>query len=61
MNTCKVAVAGAGLAGLYTAYLLNKAGIDGRVMEARERIGGRILTVDETGGLSKGGFDLSPS
>lgn len=42
----KVVVIGAGLAGLTTAYRLNKAGIDVDIYEARPRIGGRIFTVD---------------
>lgn len=56
-----VAIAGGGLAGLYAAHLLHAAGIDFRMMEARERLGGRILTADETGALSEDGFDLGPS
>jgi monoamine oxidase len=48
-----VLIIGAGLAGLYTARLLHRAGVSCAVLEARDRIGGRILTHD--------GFDLGPS
>jgi monoamine oxidase len=48
-----VIIIGAGLAGLYTARLLHRVGVSCTVLEARDRIGGRILTVN--------GFDLGPS
>lgn len=48
-----VAIIGGGLAGLYAARLLHAAGIDCRLLEARDRLGGRILSSD--------GFDLGPS
>jgi len=41
----KVLIIGAGLAGLTTAYKLHKHDIDVTIVEARSRIGGRILTV----------------
>ncbi|WP_059360603.1 flavin monoamine oxidase family protein [Parachlamydia acanthamoebae] len=41
----KVAVIGAGLAGLTAAYRLQQKGMDVDVYEARDRVGGRILTV----------------
>lgn len=41
----RVAVAGAGLAGLAAAWALERRGADVRVFEARERVGGRVLTV----------------
>jgi len=40
----KVAVIGAGIAGLTAAYRLHQADIDVHVYEARGRVGGRILT-----------------
>jgi monoamine oxidase len=40
----QVAIIGAGLAGLYTAWLLEQAGVSCYVLEARERHGGRILS-----------------
>ncbi len=56
-----VVIIGAGLSGLYAARLLHAAGIQVRILEARDRIGGRILTVDEAGRPSVDGFDLGPS
>src|SRR5206468_3292869 len=40
----RVLVIGAGLAGLSCAYELNEAGYDVTVVEARDRIGGRVLS-----------------
>jgi monoamine oxidase len=61
MSKKQVVVIGAGLAGLYTAHALHSSGIDVLVVEARDRIGGRILTVDESGQATDDGFDLGPS
>ncbi|MCZ4432055.1 FAD-dependent oxidoreductase [Agrobacterium sp. SOY23] len=61
MNSSKVAVVGAGLAGLYTAQALHAAGVDVLLLEGRNRLGGRILTVDDGGTPSDDGFDLGPS
>ena len=41
----RVVVVGAGLAGLTAAYELGRAGFDVTVLEARDRIGGRVYTV----------------
>ncbi len=41
----RITIIGAGLTGLSIAYLLKKEGISSQIIEARERIGGRILTV----------------
>src|SRR4029078_1821709 len=41
----KVVILGAGVAGLSAAYELTRAGYDCIVLEARERVGGRIFTV----------------
>lgn len=57
----KVAIVGAGLAGLTAARLLSAAGVDFVIVEARARFGGRILTADEGGVPSEDGFDLGPS
>lgn len=56
-----VALIGGGLAGLHAARLLHAAGVDFQLFEARDRLGGRILTADEHGRASDDGFDLGPS
>ncbi len=61
MTDTTVAIIGAGLAGLHAAHLLHRAGVDFDLFEARDHAGGRILTVDEQGGLADDGFDLGPS
>ena len=61
MMRAPVAIIGGGLAGLCAARLLRKAGIEFVLVEARDRLGGRILTADETGRPSDDGFDLGPS
>lgn len=57
----RVVVIGAGLAGLSAARRLHAAAIPCLVVDARDRIGGRILTVDHTGAPHEDGFDLGPS
>ncbi|MFT4032951.1 MAG: flavin monoamine oxidase family protein [Siphonobacter sp.] len=44
-NSKKVIILGAGLAGMSAAYELGKLGYDCTLLEARERVGGRIWTV----------------
>ncbi|WP_349963228.1 FAD-dependent oxidoreductase [Rhizobium sp. ZPR3] len=61
MSTCKVAIIGAGLSGLYTAQKLHAAGVDVLLIEARDRTGGRILTAGEDAMPAADGFDLGPS
>jgi monoamine oxidase len=55
MSQRKIAIVGGGLAGLYAAYRLHRAGIDFDLFEARNRLGGRILST------ARGGLDLGPT
>jgi monoamine oxidase len=57
----QVAIVGGGLAGLRAARLLHEAGVEFVLVEARDRLGGRILTVDHAGQPAEDGFDLGPS
>ncbi|HVW70423.1 MAG TPA: FAD-dependent oxidoreductase, partial [Steroidobacteraceae bacterium] len=57
----EVAIIGGGLAGLYAARLLQAAGANYVLVEARDRLGGRIFTVDAAGSLCDDGFDVGPS
>ena len=61
MSRTKVAIVGAGLAGLHAARLLRATHVDFVLLEARDRPGGRILTVDAAGRPAADGFDLGPS
>jgi monoamine oxidase len=49
MNTLKVAIIGGGLSGLYTAFLLSQINVDYVLIEARDRLGGRILSTPAPG------------
>jgi len=51
----RVIVLGAGLSGLYSARLLEQLGFDVLVLEARQRVGGRIYTLDDVAGHPEGG------
>lgn len=48
-DRCDVVVVGAGMAGLNVARLLSRAGLSVRVLEARDRIGGRVFTENPGG------------
>lgn len=50
-----VIVIGAGLSGLASAMLLEERGLDVTVIEARERLGGRIVTLNDVPGRPEGG------
>ncbi len=51
----RVAVAGAGLSGLHAALMLQDAGFEVVVIEGRNRVGGRILTLDDVPGRPEAG------
>ena len=56
-----VAIVGAGLSGLYAAALLHRAGRSCVVLEARDRIGGRILSVPAGPSHGDARYDLGPA
>lgn len=56
-----VIIVGAGLSGLRAASLLTKQGIKCRVLEARDRIGGRALSASVPNRPDLGRFDLGPT
>lgn len=49
----KIVVIGGGLAGLTTAYRLDKAGINVELYEARSRLGGRVFTATTDGRIAE--------
>ncbi len=63
MNT-QVLVIGGGLSGVTVAHLLAKRGIDSLLIEAKDILGGRILSLSTDAGSSSGinpAIDLGPS
>ena len=70
MINTDVLILGGGISGLHTAYQLQKRGINFVLVEARERLGGRILSknydansakTDSAYDASKPAYDLGPS
>lgn len=56
-----VLIVGGGLSGIALADQLSRAGVDYLVAEARERLGGRIMTLTVSGPDGLAGFDLGPA
>lgn len=61
MTDCPILIVGGGLAGLTAARHLHRAGIRFQLLEARSRLGGRILSANASGDPATDGFDLGPS
>jgi monoamine oxidase len=60
-NKSEVVVIGAGLAGLNAALLLEEAGVDVRIIEGRDRVGGRVLSHRNVpGNPESGGTSFGP-
>ncbi len=62
-NTTKILILGGGLSGLHTAAELQRRGLDYLLIEARDRLGGRILSMTPGSGAapSEPAFDLGPA
>ena len=57
----RVVVVGAGLSGLNAALILERWGFEVQVVEARERVGGRLWTLDHLPGSPEGGGNVMGS
>ena len=55
LNKPSVVILGAGLSGLYAAMLLEVQGLKVTILEARDRVGGRIYTLNELPGKPEAG------
>ena len=53
-----IAVVGAGLAGLAAAEALHRAGVEVVVLEARDRVGGRVWSEPFAGGTAERGAEF---
>ena len=60
MSNKSIIIIGAGLAGLAAAYELKKSGVDAIVLEARNRVGGRVFSMREfsNGLVAEGGGEF---
>ncbi|MED4206928.1 flavin monoamine oxidase family protein [Neobacillus mesonae] len=56
-----IVIVGAGLSGLRAASLLTAKGIKCRILEARDRIGGRVLSISDSNRPDLGKYDLGPT
>ncbi|MGG3801694.1 flavin monoamine oxidase family protein [Metabacillus fastidiosus] len=56
-----IVIVGAGLSGLRAASLLTARGFNCKVLEARDRTGGRVLTAADPNKPDLGKFDLGPT
>lgn len=58
-----ILIVGGGLAGLTAAHCLRRAGVAFRLLEARRRLGGLILSAEAGGAghVATDGFHLGPS
>ena len=54
----RIIVVGAGLAGLAAARVLSAQGVDVIVLEARQRVGGRVYTLDSVSGHPEAGANV---
>ena len=54
-KSSSILVLGAGLSGLYSAFLLEKQGFNVTLLEARERVGGRVYTLADLLGKPEAG------
>src|SRR5262245_4196721 len=54
--SARVIVVGGGLAGLVTAYELQKHGVTSHILEAEGRLGGRVATIEYDGQRAEAGL-----